>query len=166
MADQVFTEERLIRLGRMTIRLSNQYMDYRQKEGIIHHILFGAMQATFGHVAREYLPGTGQKRIDFRYGTSNPRVIELVVRDPLHQNQHYGTQNRSELHKLYRVRTSEARTRFLLILDASGNNNPFSKTRLKLSFDNVPQGHGKFRRYPVTVLYVHPNGHYKFAWPT
>ena len=164
MAHLTFTEDRLVELGRMAIRLSNQYMDYRQKEGIIHHLLFGAMESVFGHMEREYLASRGQERIDFRYGTSNPRVIELVVRDPIHRNQHYGTQNRSELRKLYRVSNAKARARILLILDASGLG-PFRKVNLERSFRSVHGERGRFRRYSVTVHYVHLNTDYRFRWP-
>lgn len=69
------------------------------------------------------------------------------------------------LRKLYRVPNSKARTRFLLILDASGNTS-FPKSKLKQSFDGVRQEYGRFKRHPVTVLYVYPKEHYKFTWPS
>jgi len=159
-----FTVDRLIHLGKMAVRLSEQYMDYRRKEGIIHHILFGALETKFGYMEREYLPAAGQDRIDFRYATSNPRVIELVVRDPLHSNQHYGSENRSEINKLCLVSTNKARTRILLILDASGVSQPFSKGRLKVSYDRVKSTRGNYKRYPVSVIYVHPKLDYRFTW--
>jgi len=140
-------------------------MDYRKKEGIIHHILFGELEATFGHMEREYQAKKGWGRVDFRYGTPNPRVIELVVRDPQHRNQHYGTQNWSELNKLCRVPYSKARVRILLVLDTSGDLNPVSKRTLRRSYDHVHPSRGRFEKYPVSVIYVHPKRQYRFMWP-
>jgi hypothetical protein len=103
----------------------------------------------------------GQKRIDLRHGGNNPDCIELVVRH--HGNEHYGTQNRSELSKLSRVSYQRARKRILLILDASGMG-PTPRDDLADSYRSIKMGAGNFQRNAVTVMYVHPQKEYNFRW--
>src|SRR5438093_1461614 len=92
-----------------------------RREMLLDPILYGYLEGRFSHMARQhyvYLHGSANpKRIDFRYGTHNPVVIEFAVRSPAGGGTLYGSQNRSELRKLCRVTQAEARLRVMLLID-------------------------------------------------
>ena len=101
-------------------------------------------------------------RIDFRIGSTNPAVIELVVCPKRGGGNLYGSQNRAELSKLVRIPQSKARLRVLLLIDLSPNG--VHKSRLKRTYDLINSGPGKFPRFSVRVVYVHRSHCYDFIW--
>jgi hypothetical protein len=102
------------------------------------------------------------QRIDYRYGGSNPAVIEFAVRPATGGPQLYGSQNRSELRKLTRVPQSKARRRYLLLLDLYRS--AIDSLALKPTYDLVHAGQGRFQRHSVRVIYVSSSLQYNFLW--
>ena len=123
-------------------------------------LFYGLLQGQFGNITRQHAVAAG--RIDFRYGTTNPVVIELVLRSSHDSRaQLYARTNRSELSKLTRVRS--ARMRVLLLLDRSRD--PIAQDILRANYRNEHAGRGNFARHSVRVIYVHQNGAaYHFSW--
>lgn len=124
-------------------------------------ILYGLLQGRFGHMTRQHPVKLG--RIDFRYGTSAPVVIELVHRgrrDP--RAKLLASQNRSEIRKLTRVTSTTARTRILLLVDRSSDSIP--RRNLKPSYDTSNAGRGRFKRHSIRVIYVSRTDSYNFIW--
>jgi hypothetical protein len=124
-------------------------------------VLAGYLQGRFGRITRQHHVAAG--RIDFRYGTSNPRVIEFAIRGPRDPAAClYASQNRSELRKLSRLRPATARMRVLLLLDRAKRLIP--KDSLRAGYDRVHSGPGNFQRHVVRVIYVHRELEYDFSW--
>jgi hypothetical protein len=124
-------------------------------------VLAGFLQGRFGHITRQHTVGVG--RIDFRFGTSNPVVIEFVIRGPHDpQAKLFESQNRSELRKLTRARASTARMRVLLLLDRSKTAIPMAT--LRAGYDRGNAGRGRFKRHVVRIIYVHRDLEYDFRW--
>ena len=136
------------------------------REMLIDPILYAYMKGRFGAVTRQHhvaVYGSQKpKRIDFRVGGSNPAVLELAVRSPLGSGSLLGGQNTSELRKLCKVSTTQAKLRALLLIDLYANH--YTTDALKDSYDAVHAGPGKFQRCPVRVVYVHMNNRFNFAW--
>jgi hypothetical protein len=101
-------------------------------------------------------------RIDFRCGTTNPVVIEFAVRPPTGGGTLYGSQNRSELNKLCRVKKSTARLRVLLLIDL--HSEPLDEVGLRATYKTIRSGPGAFARHSVRVLYVHRGCSFNFPW--
>jgi hypothetical protein len=133
---------------------------------LIDRTVYAYFEGRFGHFSRQHRVRMHSKprpqRIDFRYGTSNPVVIEFAVRPRTKGGHLYGSQNRSELRKLTRVLSSEAKTRVLLLLDLSSN--PIPKPKLKKTYDGINAGKGNFTRHSVRVIYVQRDNSYHFSW--
>lgn len=102
------------------------------------------------------------ERIDFRFGGSNPVVLELVVRAPTGGGSLSGGQNIGELKKLCRVSYAQARLRALLLLDLAGE--PLKKDSLKDTYVPRHAGPGKFKRSAVRIIYVHRQSAFSFLW--
>jgi len=136
------------------------------REMLIDPILYAYMKGRFGPVTRQHhvsVYGSQKpKRIDFRIGGTNPSVMELAVRSPLGSGSLLGGPNTSELRKLCKVSTTQAKLRVLLLIDLYANH--YTKSDLKDSYDTVHAGPGKFKRCPVRVVYVHMKNRFNFAW--
>jgi hypothetical protein len=154
------------KIGRDVLELLDQYHNPPNKELLLDAILFAYLSGRYLHVARQhyvYLYGSQKpQRIDFRFGGSNPVVMELAVRAPSGGGKLYGSQNLSELRKLCRVSHTQAKLRVLLLLDLAGN--PHHKEMLKASYDPLHAGPGKFVRSSVRVIYVHWQNAFSFIW--
>ena len=136
------------------------------REMLIDPILYAYMKGRFGSVSRQHhvsVYGSQKpKRIDFRVGGTNPVVLELAVRSPVGSSSLLGKPNTSELRKLCKVSTTQAKLRVLLLIDLYANN--YTKPELKASYDVVHAGPGKFQRCAVRVVYVHMNNRFNFSW--
>ncbi len=127
----------------------------------VDRVLYGFLAGRFGRITRQHLVTHG--RIDYRYGTSNPVVIELVVRSPHDARARlFPSQNLGELRKLTRIRRSTARTRVLLLLDRSRDQ--ITRPELQRQYRRTHAGRGRFQRHPVRVIYVHAEVSYNFRW--
>jgi len=153
-------------VGVDVLNLLDQYHNPPNKELLLDVILLAYLSGRFSGVARQhYVRLYGSKRpqrIDFRFGGSNPVVLELAVRRSSGGGSLYGSQNLSELRKLSRVGHSEARLRVLLLLDLSGDSH--HKQDLKATYDPLNAGPGKFHRSSVRVIYVHRQNRFSFIW--
>jgi len=105
---KILTNHKLKQTERYALRLTEFLTWGKTREGWLHGVILGLLEGSVGNMESEY--HVGQKRIDFRHGGNNPDCVELVVRH--HGNEHYGTQNKSELKKLSRVSYQRARKRF------------------------------------------------------
>jgi len=148
------------------VRLAHRAKYTRLTERKLELLLLGLFQERFGHMSREQhirLHGsTRPSRIDLRYGTSNPVVFELAVRPKSGGQQLEARQNKTELAKLTRVRTSETRSRVLLLVDL--HRDPIHQTRLRALYLAQNAGRGRFKRHRVRVIYVHRELQYDFPW--
>jgi hypothetical protein len=153
--------------GRKALHLTKSLSENKTKESWLHGVVLGLLEASIGNMQSEFqvkVPSATTKkpkRIDFRHGSNNPDVIELVVNARGHE--FYGSQNKSELQKLCRIPYSKARRRILLVLDPS-RREPMHKNTLRMSYLGVGTGRGKFERHTVTIVYVHPKKDYSFKW--
>jgi hypothetical protein len=136
------------------------------REMLIDAALFSFLRGRFGNVQRQhrvYVYGSKKpKRIDFRYGGSNPIVVEFAVRPPTGGGELYGSQNVSELRKLCRVSHTEARLRALLLLDLY--HEPIRQKALHNTYASINAGRGRFKRSAVRVIYVHRDLEFSFSW--
>jgi hypothetical protein len=148
------------------LRLLEDYSRAPQREMLIDPVLSAYLAGRFGEMTRQHwirLHGRPRpQRIDFRYGGSNPSVIEFAFRPPTGRSELYGPQNLSELRKLTRVPRSRARRRYLLLLDR--HHQPIQCANLKVTYDPLHAGRGRFRRHSVRVIYVHRDLQYNFVW--
>lgn len=150
------------------VRLLTDYKGYAggRREMSVDLMVYGYLEGKFGHMSRQHYVKMHSKpkpqRIDFRFGTSNPVVIEFAVRTPKGGGELYGSQNSSELRKLTRVLPSQTRMRVLLLIDLYDT--PIQLSQLKPTFDKVHAGKGKFKRHSVRVIYVHRSESYDFRW--
>jgi hypothetical protein len=111
----------LIEVGRDVIEMCSHYHGTRPKtENLVDFLLYGYLQGGYGGFKRQYQiwygNSTKPKRIDFRQGGTRPVGIEFVLRTP-GRSEICGSQNRSEIEKLCRLRKSQWSTRILLLLD-------------------------------------------------
>ena len=156
--------------GQDILRLLNDYkhMPSLQREMRLDPVLYGFLEARFGKMSRQHKVRMHSKqkaqRIDFRYGGSNPVVIEFAVRTSLSSNTLYGSQNSSELKKLTRIIPSQASLRILLLLDLASS--PLAKPSLESTYNRVTAGRGNFKRHSVRVVYVHAFDHLSFPVET
>lgn len=134
-------------------------------EMLVDYLLYGALQGEFGKFTRQYKvkigTSTRSKRVDFRQGGSRPVGIEFAVRTQ-GRNEIYGSQNRSEINKLTRLKKSRWSTRILLLLDLAKK--PLSESALRATYAVVKSGKGRFIRHPVSVVYVHKESSFRFIW--
>ena len=153
-------------IGRDVLKLLDEYHNPPNKELLLDAILLAYLSGRFSGVSRQhyvYLYGSSRpQRIDFRFGGSNPVVMEFAVRDPSGGGKLSGSQNHSELKKLCRVSHTQAKLRVLLLLDLAIN--PYHKESLKASYDPLNTGPGKFQRSSVRVIYVHRRNVFNFIW--
>ena len=153
----MLSKSELLKAAHETLEIAIKVGTSHQKERWLHGVLLGSLQARVGNMQSEYSVGGG--RIDLRHGGSNPSVVELVVR--YHGVEEAPSANRSELLKLCKVKGTQARTRYLLILDVSGGR-PVRRKFLERSYGNHIAGRGRFERQPVRVVYVHPDRRHDF----
>jgi hypothetical protein len=149
-------------------KLAFDYHTVPNKELVADLLLYAYLTAKFHsvsvsrqHHVRMY-GSTYPHRIDFRIGGTNPVVAEFVLRPPTGGGQLYARANRPELRKLCRVYATQAKLRILLLLDL--HSEPLQKGTLKASYEKVSSGRGKFKRYPVRVLYVNREDEFDFIW--
>src|SRR5437870_7749410 len=78
-------------IKKATLRVLRLLEDYSgghvgRREMLLDPILYGYLEGCFGHLSRQHYVhlhgGVNPRRIDFRYGTHNPVVIEFAVRPP------------------------------------------------------------------------------------
>lgn len=154
------------KVGAEVLKLLSQYHNPPHKELLLDAILLAYLSGRYSNVARQhYVSVYGSshpRRIDFRFGGTNPVMLELAVRSPAGGGSLYGSQNYSELNKLCRVSHSQARLRVLLLLDLASR--PLSKKSLKDTYDPLHAGPGKFKRSSVRVIYVHRDVSFHFLW--
>lgn len=130
-------------LGTALIDVADQYPTRFLTERDFCPLVAAYLHGRFPGVSAEHAVKSGA--IDFRIGGTNPSVIELVVasrklrdagytelRFPGHKTgtQLYPTQNTSELKKLGAVPQSQAKLRYLLLLDFWG----FDQDKLKSKY--------------------------------
>jgi hypothetical protein len=148
------------------ISIVDDYAGGPKREMLIDPALYVRLRATGRNVERQYhahLPGSQRPpRIDFRVKPPNAVLIEFAVRPPSGGGQLYGSQNRSELHKLCRFDNSRAKLRALLLIDLSKTAIPVEA--LRPTYRAVNSGRGNFKRSPVQVIYAHRSGAYSFRW--
>jgi len=150
------------------LRLVNQYPKIwnRATERFLDISFYAFLQGRFEKMSRQLNLRVSSSnhplRIDFRHGGNNPVLIELAVRPKGGGQQFDALSNRPELRKLARFRCSQARVCVLLLLDL--NPAHLNKNRLKHSYNSITSSGGKYRRHPVTVIYVHPDHHFRFEW--
>ncbi len=159
--------KQIVDCAKEIIDLLQDYAGQRagSREMLLDPVLYSYLKGRGISVTRQHYvnpSATHPKRIDFRTGGTNPIVFELVVRPPKGGGQLYGTQNKSELRKLCRIRQSQAKGRVLLLVDLSPY--PIPQNSLKSTYDSQNSGKGKYRRHPVKVIYVHKDIDYKFRW--
>jgi len=158
--------KQLTEAGVEILRMLGDYHNPPHREMLIDPMLYAYLRGHFSSVARQHHVrvngGNRPKRIDFRVGGSNPVVLELAVRPPTGGGHLLGGQNVSELRKLCKVSTRQAKLRALLLIDLYSSH--YTKERLKESYDPVHAGPGKFERYPVRVVYVHMQNRFSFSW--
>ena len=146
--------------------LLGEYTNAPRNELPIDPILYSYLHGRFDSMQRQHyvhLYGSDKpKRIDFRYGGSNPVVMEFAVRPPTGGAQLTAKQNLTELRKLCRVTRNEAKLRSLLLIDLYWK--PQDKEKLKMAYDLEHAGPGKFERHPVRVIYVHKQETFDFSW--
>jgi len=153
-------------IGAEILQLLSEYHNPPRKELLLDAIFLAYLKGRSTKVARQHYVriygSTKPQRIDFRIGGTNPAVIEFACRSTNGTGQLTGSQNLSELRKLSRVSTTQAKLRALLLLDAVEK--PLKKDALKATYDKQHAGRGKFRRHPVRVVYVHRQTAYNFLW--
>lgn len=124
------------------------------------------LQQRFGHITREVpIRYSGKtRRIDFRFGTHNPALIEVAVRKRLAigVGSAAAPTNRNELLKLARFPLSKARYRFLLLIDLADS--PLSRQQLEESYESVLATRGRVEWSEVTVVYIHHTTSFVFPW--
>jgi len=148
------------------IKLRDDYHNPPKAERGLDPIFYGYVTAahpktkiTRQHHVKFY-KSNKPSRIDFRFGGTNPTLLELAVRPTNGQQQLCGPQNRSELIKL--SKTSRVKRRILLLVDLKEK--PIEKSSLKPTYDPLHAGPGKRERHSVTVVYVHRELTYSFNW--
>ncbi len=124
--------EEIVRRGRYT----------RTTERRIEPLVFGILQARWGALRREVRaedPGRDRPRIDFRFGSTNPIVIELAVRPRAGGQQLEASQNGPELS--------------LVLLDFGDA--PLSISRLREDYTARVRTTDRMGPNPIHVIYVH-----------
>jgi len=146
------------------IRLRDEYHSPPVGELAFEFAHYAYLQGCFGKMSRQFPIRIRNRphRIDLRYGGTNPVVVELALRPPQGGGQLYGSQNRTELRKLTRVRQTRARRRVLLLADLS--HHPIGQGKLRATYDPINAGRGRFGRYPVRVVYARDDGWFSFLW--
>lgn len=152
--------------GRDILRMLDDYSRPPHREMLLDPMVYSYLEGRLGSVTRQhkvwFSGSLRPARIDFRFGTNAPSVLELAVRSPAGGVQLLGRQNRDELRKLVRVPQARARRRYLLLLDLYRN--PIPKSQLQPTYGAESSGPGRFRRHAVRVVYVHRALSYTFRW--
>jgi hypothetical protein len=157
------TIDTLTNIAREVLRILEEYTGVKgQDEFGADRVLYGLMKGRYNHVARQMKVGPG--RIDFRYGTTNPVVIELVLRNKKEsRTKLWGSQNLSELHKLSLVSAKKARSRYLLLLDRG--HSAIDPDILRRRYGTVRTDRKPFGKNSVRIVYVHADGNSShFLW--
>lgn len=158
--------EDIIEAGEEALHLLARYSNAPHREMLIDPALFGYLRGKHGPVDRQhnvYVYGDVRpKRIDYRLGGNNPVVLEFAVRPATGGGNLLGSQNRSELRKLCRVSTAEARLRALLLLDLY--HQPHDLESLWDTYERVATGPGRYTRNGVRVIYVHEDVNDTYLW--
>jgi hypothetical protein len=160
------TLDDLVEVGRDVIVMCSHYHGRRpQTEMLVDYLLYGYLQGGYGQFTRQHPIRYGSsdrpKRIDFRQGGTRPVGIEFVLRTQ-GRNEIYGSQNRSEIEKLCRLRQQQWSTRILLLLDLYEQ--PVGRAELKATYDDIRAGSGNFHRHTVSIVYVHRDTDFRFQW--
>lgn len=160
----------VVDLGEMLIEIADKYpLDFRTERDfspLVAAYVRGRVPAS----TAEFRVDHGA--IDFRFGGTNPCLLELAVapraladshhpeqRFPGHSyaTQLYSSQNRAELRKLAAIPQSRARKRFLLLLDLQNANSRAICDGYKAELPS----NGKY--HPVHVVYVSRKAHLDFT---
>jgi hypothetical protein len=158
--------EEITEAGTEILKVLSDYHRAPHREMLIDPVLFAYLRGRFGAVERQHhvsvYGSTKPKRIDFRIGGSNPVVLELAVRPPTGGGHLLGKPNTSELRKLCKVSTTQAKLRALLLIDLYSSH--YTKDTLTESYGSIHAGPGKFERNPVRVVYIHSSNKFSFGW--
>ncbi len=154
--------EQVIDAASQVLKILGEYSGIKgQDEFGADRVFYGFTKGRYRTIARQHPVQAG--RIDFRYGTTNPAVIELVLRNPKDaQGKLFASQNLSELQKLSHVATNTAKYRFLLLLDRAPQ--AIDSEHLRRLYERVTVGARRFGHHSVRVMYVHLSGSYHFGW--
>jgi hypothetical protein len=156
----------ILQAGIDVIALMDEYHNRPHQEMLVDPVLYALLSGRFGYMQRQHcVPvygATKPSRIDYRYGGTNPVVIEFAVRPPAGGGHLHGSQNVSELRKLCRVRITKAKLRALLLLDLSAH--PLDIDDLEVTYARQTSGPGNFERNIVRVIYVHRKVTGDFRW--
>lgn len=163
------------RLQEAALQLLLETTDKRATERQLQRSFLYILRAKFGEFSRDaacpivfaeeciYIGKSSHpKRVDYIKKGTNPILIELAVRPEGGRYQLSGKSNQSELNKLTRYTSSEARLRALLLVDMGES--PVDARTLKRTYDPVLSGPGRFDRTSVRVVYVHETLQYHFLW--
>lgn len=149
------------------LRMLGEYHVAKQGELAADAVLYGFLSGKYEGMSRQHkIKPRGlvkPRRIDFRFGGNNSKVIELVLRKPHDpRSKLFASQNRPELAKLTRVTSRTAKCRVLLLLDRSKTPIPEADLRARYRYENA--GRGNFQRHSIRVIYVSKKGSYNFLW--
>jgi len=148
--------------AKLVLDLAGDYKGQPHREMLLDGLLYGVLHSKY-RIKRQYhvrRKNGRPKRIDFRQPGLNPVVIEFAVRTTQTGNEIYGSQNRSELHKL--TRQNNAKARYLLLLDVAKR--PLASDRLKRTYQSVRGPKGRGPRMSVQVIYAHRSADCHFLW--
>ena len=148
------------------LKVLDAYRNPPKTERGLDIALFAYFFARFSNVTRQFnviMPQSqAPHRIDFRFGGTNPILLEFALRPRSGGGHLLAPNNKSELRKLSRIPPSRARVRVLLVIDLRKRVEPLD--RLKRNYENFHLGRGNFPRHGVRVVYVHPQQTETFFW--
>jgi hypothetical protein len=149
-------------LGRMLIELGDLYPNQLRTESDFYPLVYAYLVGRFPAIKPEYSMQHGE--IDFRIGGSNPFLLELALQPRALQDVHhreqvfpghdqdnklYGSQNMTELKKLFSVPQTQAKNRYLLLIDFR---DAWEEKELKSKYEKASIR--IIRVAPVNIIYV------------
>lgn len=152
-------------LSHVLIKVADQYPLQYLTERDFYPLVLAYLSGRVPKLKTEVLK-EGSK-VDFRVGGTNPAVLELAVRPRVIQDayctelevrghkiggrQHFASQNVTELEKLSGYPQSQAKFRYLLLIDFQKGD---SLDDLESKYNEVADQIGSARLGPITVVYA------------
>jgi len=132
----------------------------RINETWIQGFILGLLEDRIGYMELEYSVDGG--RVDYYHKGNPPSAIELaIVKDRNYSPwEHLPEKNRTEIAKLRGLEYPKKLRRFLLLIDLV-REEPFERNELKKRYTDY---FGNTGRSMVTVIYVHKDGKFTFAF--
>ncbi len=164
----MFGTKDVISAAEALIKLRDDYQRPPSSERTLDPVLYAFLHGKFPdrRISRQKhvrFPGARKPSlIDYRVGGPNPTLVEFVVRPPNGGSELYRGANKAELMKLSRIPAAQAKRGVLLLMDL--REKPLPKRSLKASYARIHVGPGRIPRHPVTIVYVHRDLQYSFAW--